>query len=147
MREVKVQRTIRAPREEVFEVTAHIEHYAEVIPGITGVEFLSDQRTGEGTVFRETRRMGKRSATTELEVTGYDPPKMTRIVSDEGGTIWDTIYTYAPTEDGTELTMVMEIRPHTFLARLTAPIAQRMVTKAIEADMDAVKAHCEGTAG
>ncbi len=143
MRKVEAHRTIRAAREEVFAVTAHIERYAEIIPNITDVEFLSEQKTGAGTRFKETRQIGKRSGTTELEVTEYQPPEMVRIVSDQGGTIWDTTYTYQPSDGGTELTMIMDIRPYKLLAKLTTPLIYKMISKAIESDMDAVKEHCE----
>lgn len=145
MKNIEASRTILAPREAVFEVTAHIENYAEVIPNITGVEYLSDQKTGVGARFKETRQMGKRSGTTELEVTEYDPPERVRLVSDQGGTIWDTVYTYEPTEAGTKLTMVMDIRPYKLAARLVTPFVYKVVSKAVESDMDAVKQHCEGT--
>ncbi|MGI9595814.1 MAG: SRPBCC family protein [Acidimicrobiales bacterium] len=114
------------------------------MPAITNVEFLSEQKTGVGTSFKETRLMGKRSGTTELEVTEYQDPETVRLVSDQGGTIWDTTYTYAPSDGGTDLTMIMDIRPYKLLARLTIPFIYKMVAKAIESDMDAVKEHCEG---
>ncbi len=144
MGQVEVQRTIKAPTEVVFDATAHIEEYADVIPSITDVEFLTEQRTGVGTRFRETRQMGKRSATTELEVTEYDPPNRVRLVSDAGGTIWDTVFTYRPSDGGTDLAMVMDIRPYKLMARLMTPLIARTVTKAVASDMDAVKRHCEG---
>ncbi len=140
---VKASRTINAPRQEVFEVTAHIERYSQVVPAIIDVEFLSDQKTGAGTRFRETRQMGKRSASTVLEVTEYKRPEMVRIVSDEGGTIWDTVYTYESVAGGTDLTMTMDVRPYKLLAKLMTPFITRVVGKAVEGDMDAVKSYCE----
>ncbi|MGH1491634.1 MAG: SRPBCC family protein [Acidimicrobiales bacterium] len=144
MRTIEVTRTILAPREAVFDVTAHIERFAEVIPHITNVEFLTSSKTGVGTRFIETRTMGKRVASSTLEVTEYEPPESIRLVSDEGGTIWDTRFTYEPSDGGTDLTMIMEIRPHTLLARLMTPFIKRFVAKAVESDIEAVKQHCEG---
>lgn len=143
MQKVEARRLIRAPREEVFDVTAHIERYADIIPNITKVEFLSEQKTGAGTRFKETRRIGKRSGSTELEVTEYRRPEMVRLVSDQGGTIWDTTYTYEQVDGGTDLTMIMDIRPYKLMAKLTTRLVHKMVSRAIESDMDAVKAHCE----
>ena len=143
MARIESRQTIRAPREELFDATAHIEDYAEVIPHITAVEFLTDQHIGVGTRFRETRQMGRRSATTELEVTEYDRPERVRMVSDAGGTIWDTTFTYANTQAGTDVHLVMDVRPHTFLARLVTPFIRGSVGKAVQADLDAVKRHFE----
>jgi len=95
------------------------------------------------TRFRETRVMKGREASTVLEVTEYESPRRIRLVSDEGGTIWDTVFTVAENESGSTLTMVMDARPHKFLARIMTPLMHRMVAKAIESDMDAVKEYCE----
>ena len=134
---------IAAPIERVFDAVAHIERFREVVPRITNVEFLSERRTGVGTRFRETRRMGRREATTVLEVTEYVPNEHVRLVADEGGTIWDTVLTVRPNGDATELAMVMDARPHTLLARFLTPFIRRPVGKAIAADLDALKAFCE----
>jgi uncharacterized protein YndB with AHSA1/START domain len=144
MARIETQRTIRAPREELFDATAHIEEYAEVIPHITAVEFLTDQRVGAGTRFRETRQMGRRSATTELEVTEYERPARVRLVSEAGGATWDTTFVYTNTEAGTDVHMVMDIQPRTFLARIVTPLIKGSVAKAVGADIDAVKQHFEG---
>ena len=55
------KRMIDAPVEEVFNTVAHIEAFRNALPHIIDVEFLTDQQTGAGTRFRETRLMnGKR---------------------------------------------------------------------------------------
>jgi hypothetical protein len=117
------------------------------VPQIVGVEFLSEQRRGVGTRFRETWRMGKRRASTELEVTEYVPNQHVRLVTEQGGTVWDTVFRVKPAGGGAvELELVMEANARTWLARLLNPLIKGMVRKAIEGDLDADKAHCEGTA-
>ena len=37
----------------------------------------------------------------------------------------------------------MDARPHKLLPKLVVPLMKGLVRKAIEKDMDAVKAHCE----
>ena len=137
-------RIIQAPIHLVFESVGHIENYAKVVPEIIRVEFLSEQKSGLGARFRETRQMGKREGSTELEVTEYEPSQRIRLVADQGGTIWDTIYTTRELEGGrVELKLVMEARAYKFLAKLFNPLIAGVVRKAIEKDMDRVKAHCE----
>lgn len=143
MEKTIVTRSIAAPPERVFETVAHIENFAEVVDSITNIEFLSEQRTGVGTRFRETRMMKRREATTTLEVTEYRPPELVRIVSDEGGTIWDTVFSVKRMGASTELSMVMDARPYKLLARIMTPLISGMVRKAVKSDMDAVKRHCE----
>ncbi len=139
---------VDAPVEAVFDAVAHIQNFREIVPDIIKVEFLSEQQTGVGTRFRETRMMGKREAATELEVTEYRPHERVRMVADAGGTIWDTVFTtVAAPGSGTDLTLVMEARAYKLAARMFNPLIKGMVRKAIEKDMSAVKAHCERPAG
>ncbi len=138
-----VTRTIEAPADTVFRTVAHIDQFSQAIPHIVKVEFLSDVRTGVGTRFRETRRMKGKESTVELEVTEYVPGERVRIVADTHGTVWDTVFTVAPSAGGTLLTMAMEARPHRLLSRLMTPMVMGVIRKALEDDLDAVKAFCE----
>ena len=148
MSRTELGRTIDAPVGMVFSTVSDISHFSKAVPHIVNVEFLSEVRTGVGARFRETRMMGSRRATTELEVTEFVPDERVRLVSDQGGAVWDTVFTVTRAEDGrrARLDMVMEARPYRFLARLLVPLMKSLVAKAIAADLDAVKAHLEGTA-
>lgn len=143
MTRTQVTRTIDAPPERVFRTIADIREYSEAQPDIVAVEFLSERRYGVGTRFRETRRMGKRETTTELEVTELVENERVRIVSDAGGTVWDSLFTVQGRAGGTELSLVMEARPYKLLARITTPLMTGTLRRALEKDMDAVKAYCE----
>lgn len=145
MPSVTVTRVIDAPADVVFRTVADISHFSEAVPHIVNVEFLSEVRSGVGTRFRETRLMNGREASTELEVTEYVENDRVRIVSEAGGTIWDTVFTVSPAGGGTELTMVMDARPQKLSARLAVPLMLRMVKGAVATDMDAVKTFCERT--
>jgi len=129
----------------VFQNVAHIEAFKKVIPGIVEVQFLTEQTSGVGTRFRETRMMGKRKATTELEVTEYVENESIRLVADAGGTIWDTIFKMEAQGAATHLTMTMESRPHKLLAKLMNPLIGPMIKGADGKDLDAIKAFCEGS--
>ena len=143
MPSVTVTRVIEAPAHVVFRTVADIGHFSQAVPHIVNVEFLSEVRSGVGTRFRETRLMNGREASTELEVTEYVENDRVRIVSEAGGTIWDTVFTVSPAGAGTELTMVMDARPQKLSARLAVPLMLRMVKGAVATDMDAVKVFCE----
>lgn len=145
MTRTTVSTTILAPVDAVFGLIADPVNYTRAVPQITKVEFLTEQRSGVGTRFRETREMGSREAATELEVTEYVKNERVRMVSDAGGTIWDSVFTVTPTGDGgaTELQLVMEARPYRLLARVVVPLTKRIVAKAVKGDMDAVKAYLE----
>lgn len=144
MKPIRITRQIAAPVDAVFATIASIEEFKKAIPHITEVEFLSEQRTGVGTRFRETRLMGKREASTVLEVTEYVENDRVRMVADSHGTIWDTVFTVEPGRAGTQLVMHMETRSHKLLAKLTTKLLRGMIAKAIEKDLNEVKRYCEG---
>ena len=145
MTRTAISRTIRAPAEAVFEAVADISNFSEAVPHIVGVEFLTDSRVGVGTRFRETRKMGKREASTVLEVTEYVKNERVRMVSDAGGTVWDSLFTVTPVGDGrsTRLDLVMEARPYRLMARVFVPLMRRVVARAVAGDIDAVKGWLE----
>ena len=138
-----VSRRIAAPMDVVFRTVADINRFSQVVPQIVRIEFLSDVRSGIGTRFRETRLMNGQEMSTELAVTEYVENNRVRIVSDAGGTVWDTVFMVLPAGSSTELTLVMEARPYKLRARITTPLIAGAVRKAIEQDMDAVQAFCE----
>ena len=146
MTRTAISRTIDAVPEAVFSTVSDISNYIEAVPHLVRVEFLTDQRVGVGARWRETRVMRGREASTELEVTEFVADERVRMVSDEGGTIWDTVFTVTPLSEGggTRLDMVMDARPYRITSRLMVPLIMGVVAKAIAADMDAVKAYCEG---
>ena len=143
MANVTVTRRIDAPADAVFRNVAHIEQFSRAVPHILRVEFLTEVKSGVGARFRETRMMMGREASTELEVTEYVENERVRIASEAGGTLWDTVFTVAPDGEGTELKMVMDAKPLTVGARMTLPLVIGAVRKAVEQDMDSVKAFCE----
>ena len=140
--------TIHAPLTTVFDTVAHIENFSKAIPDIVNVEFLSDVRSGVGTHFRETRLMRGKEVSVELAVTEYVENDHIRIVSDTHGTVWDTVFTVEPAGGGgVELTLVLDANARKFLPRLMNPLIKGMIRKAMERDLDAVKAFCEEEAG
>ena len=143
MTRTESRRTINAPVDRVFETVSDINNFSKAVPGIVKVEVLSDVQVGVGTRFRETRLMNGKEATTELEVTEFVENEYIRIVSDTHGTIWDSVFTVKPSGEQTELLLVMDAKPYKVAAKLTTPLIKGPLKKALEQDMDAVKAYCE----
>jgi uncharacterized protein YndB with AHSA1/START domain len=146
MKSIQISRTIAAPLAQVFQAVSDVRNFREAVPHITQVEFLSDQKVGVGTRFRETRLMNGREHTVELEVAEYAENDRVRMISDAGGTIWDTIFTVSEGPNNVTLEMQMDIKPHTLLARIMTPLIRKMVVKGVESDMDSIKAFCESKA-
>ena len=142
---VKSTERIQADHNFVFQTISEIENYSQAVPAIQNIEFLSEQRVGQGTKFRETRAMNGREAEATLEVTEYSPPDSIRIISHEGGTTWDTLFEVIGDSQSCSLTLCMDATPHHFFAKLLTPVILGMVRKGIEGDMQAVKEYCENS--
>ena len=145
MSRTTVRRTIDAPVDFVFGTVSEIDNFSKAVPHIVDVEFLSDVKGGVGSRFRETRLIMGREASTVLEVTEYVENERVRLVSDEGGTVWDSVFTVRPVDAGTELTLVMDASPYTFKSRMLVPIMKLVIRMGLVKDMDAVKQYCENS--
>ncbi|MEL7061162.1 MAG: SRPBCC family protein [Acidobacteriota bacterium] len=144
--DVTVSDVIDSPAEAVYGALGAIEDIPRRDAAVRRIEFLSDQRSGAGTRFRETRAMGKRLVETELEVTEAVPGESIRFVSDAGGTVWDTLYSCAPEGSGglaTRLTIAMEARPDKLLPKLTNRLILPLVRRGMAKHLRELKAHCE----
>jgi uncharacterized protein YndB with AHSA1/START domain len=140
---VTLTRTIHAPVETVFAVVSDIRNFSEAVDNIKRVEFLTEQRSGVGTRFREVRMMGGKEAATVLEVREYKPHEKVRLLSETQGTVWDSLFTTGPEDGKTLLTLEMTAHARNLPARVMNRLIMGIVRKAIEKDMDAVKAYCE----
>ena len=143
MKPILISKTINAPVELVFKTVAHIEDFSKVVNDIVKIEFLSENKTGVGSRFRETRIMKGKEAATELEVKEYVENEKVRIVAESGGTVWDTLFTVKEENDATKLNVEMNATANNFFSKIMNSLIKGMITKAIEKDMDAVKTYCE----
>lgn len=137
---------IDAPVEIVFAAITDIENFPQRAESITKVEFLSDAKQGKGTRFRETRMMGSKEATAVLEITEFIENEKVRFVSDEGGTIWDTVFTLSQSASETRMDVEMDARPYKFFSKLVTPLMIGMIGKYVKKDMEELKEWCESSA-
>lgn len=144
MTTIVVERSIQAPAEAVFAAVAEVEHLPEIVPHVTDVEFLTEARSGVGTRFVETRRQAGRDFETELEIAEEVPPEHVRMVSENRGTVWDTLFEIEPQDGGTLLRTTMEARAEKMTTRLRNKAMVPLLRKAMDAHLDAVKDHLEG---
>lgn len=136
-------RTINAPIETVFSAISDPTQFSKAVPHILNIEFLSDVKSGVGTKFRETRMMGKKEATTELEITECVENEHIRIVTESNGTLWDTVMSVKESGEQTQLNMAMDARTSGFFSNIMVKMIKGMIQKALEKDMDCLKEYCE----
>ena len=143
MASVVVVRRINAPADVVFHIVADPNRFAKAIAGVTKLEFLSKTTTGVGTRFRQTRVMKGKSSTMDFDVTEYVKNQRVRIVNETDGNVWDSVFTVAPDGNATTLTMRMDTKSEKLFPRIMMPLICILIRKAVEGDLDAVKAACE----
>lgn len=150
MRADTVTKHVRAPREEVFRVAADLARSPEIVGAIERVEMLTDGPVRVGTRWRETRRFGKRAATADLEVTGFDPPRSYSVGSRMLGFRFRSDFRFEEAGDGTDVAVTFEATPTTALARVFAFALKPMLTacvRSVAGDLDDLAAHVEAGAG
>ena len=140
---ITIVTNINASRQLVFDTVADIEQYAQAIPHIDSYEFLTSQKTGKGTKFKETRIMQGKSHVNILEITEYDAPRKVVMVADTNGTVWTTLFEFEEQEHGTLLTLSMDAKAYKWFPWLLNPLIKGMIANAIEEDMNLLKGYTE----
>ena len=139
------ERAIRAEPERVFRVMADPEEFNRAIPDGREVEYLNEVRGGVGMQFRAWRMNRGKKMGFDQEVTEFVPGQRVRMVNVTHGTVWDGVFAVRREGGGRDavLTLTMDARTRNPLARLMNRLIARMVQRALEKDLDAVKAYCE----
>jgi carbon monoxide dehydrogenase subunit G len=143
MATIVVVREINASADVVFATVADPRRFAQAISGVTKLDILSNTASGAGTRYRQSRTMKGQETTMEFAVTDYARNERVRIVNETHGTVWDSLFTVAPSGTGTRLAMRMETRSKPIVARWLMPLICLFITKAVEQDIQAVKSCCE----
>ena len=151
MPDLIIEKYIAAPVEIVFDLSSDVHGWADCIDGIERVEVLTDGPVGVGTRFRETRVLFKKEATEELEITAFDRPHGYVVEAESCGSRYRTEMRFAPSREGTGITMTFRSEPLSFLAKVLSFVMRpflKMIAKQIENDLDDLKRFIEvGEAG
>ena len=143
MTPIIVTRNINAAMGVVFATVSDIRQFSKALPHVVTFKFLSVVNRGVGTRFRETRLMNGKEATTELEITEYVENDHVRMVAESRGTVWDTLFTVTSEGGSTTLTTRMDAKSDKLFSQVMNPLIRGMIAKAVEKDMDLLKAFCE----
>src|SRR5712691_1862682 len=136
-------RTVAAAPDQVFRTVADPEEFRKATSPDGAVEYLTPARAGVGTRFRATRINKSKSMTFEQEVTEYVPGQRVRMVNVTHGTEWDSSFSVQSDGPGAILTLTMDARTERLLARIMTRLISGIVQRALDKDMDALKAYCE----
>ena len=147
MPSLTIERTVNAPAAQAFRHFSDLANAPATMPAIKKLEILTPGPVGKGTRFRETRIMFGKEATETMEITAFDPPRSYTVEGDSCGSHYSTTFTFAPAGSAaTRVGMHFTCRAQTLGAKLMAPVSFLMMgvmRKALEGDMDAMKAAAE----
>ena len=135
---VTVANKIAAPVDRVFALFTDLDHCAGLVKDIKKIEVLTAGRFGLRTRWLETREILGRDVTEELEVTAFELNHAYTVTNDVHGARMDTHFTFEPSEAGTDVSIVFQLAPQTFLSRLASPIGWTLAGKVRKALQDEV---------
>ena len=140
---------IEAPQAAVFQLFTDMDRAADHLSGVVRLERLTEGPVGKGTRFRETRRIFKKEATEELEITDFDPPRSYTVGCESCGCSYTTTMHFVPNGNVTDVEVEMETRPITFMAKLMSPFTKLMMSKfmqkCFDKDLEDLKQAAEST--
>jgi carbon monoxide dehydrogenase subunit G len=140
---------IQAPPEKVWSVITDIPGSAATLSGVDSVQLLSDGPYGEGTRWKETRKMFGRSETVEMWVADAERNRGTTVKAVQGGADYTTRFSLVPRDGGTDLTLTFSaevIKPTPFskiMMLLFGGMGLAATRKALAKDLAEIAAKAE----
>lgn len=147
---ISVHTDINATKAAVWETITNIEGAAERISGIQKIEVLEKPKSGlVGLKWKEERIMFGKTATEVMWVTAATEQKSYDVRAESHGMIYESQLRLEEAGNGTRLTMEFGGTPQTFMARvmgvLMSPFFKKATIKALQQDMDDIKASVESS--
>ena len=136
-------RSIEAPADAVFRAVADPVTFQHAVGADPAVQFLSEQRSGTGTRFRASRVTRGKTMSFDQEVTAYEPVRLVRMINTTHGVLWESTFEVQPQGAAATLTLTMSAATGNPLKKIMMRLIARMVQRALDADMDAVKRYVE----
>ncbi len=151
---VDVSVDIEASVETVWSIITDLDGASGVMSGILKVERLGGPPGYEvGTRWRETRKMFGKVATEDMEVASVEALRSTTVVAHSHGADYVSGFTVEPLPSGTRLTMRFTGSPSAdasgfsrVMAKMTAPLGASATRKAMQTDLNEIKAAAEARA-
>ena len=140
---VRIELTIDVarPAEEVFEHLVDLDRLPEW--QASAVESRADDPLAEGVRIFECRRVLGREFHSELEVTGFDPPRQLTLKALNGPVRFTVDHRLAEADGGTRLRVVAEGKAGGFM-KLGQPMLARTAEAELRKDFERLKELVEG---
>lgn len=136
--------TINAPLSFVFQTVADVGNLQNVFPSITDIKFLSDQRRGPGTHYRETRLVGRRIQTRNCCIIGCVEDQYVQFLSAFGRSLWVSTFSVLHLQRNVELKAERyPLGRLSFLANVLYNLSKTRALRSLEAEIVPIKTFCE----
>ncbi len=132
MTTVTVTNKLEAPVDAVFAAFTDLEQNAGRVSGIKNVEVLSTGGFRLGARWRETREVMGRLDDAEMEVTAFDPGRGYTITHYKGGAKVDTVFTFTPDGEATNVTIAFALENQGLPPGLLTPVSWAIAGKVKE---------------
>jgi carbon monoxide dehydrogenase subunit G len=144
----EVNRTFHVPKQAAYSALIDLESAKHWMQGLVSIERVDEGPLKEGSEWKETRKMYGKEAAEYFEVVKLE--EHDRIMLRCDGTKGTTgkgefLFTYilSETGEGTNVTMLGEIRGLTGLSKLFGKVMAGAFKKACAKDLDSLKKHLE----
>ena len=140
---------IQAPPEKVWSVITDIPGSAATLSGVDSIQLLTDGPYGEGTRWKETRKMLGKAETVEMWVAEAERNRSTTVKAVQGGADYTTRFSLAPRDGGTDLSVTFggEMHKPTAATRIMMAVFGKMAMaatrKALRKDLAEIAAKAE----
>ncbi len=138
----QVSEYIEKPPAETFDFATDLERVSTWIPEIVRIEKLTPGGLAPGAKFRETRRMGSREHSAEIQVTEHERPIVHAASAQCMGCTATYRYLFKPEASGTRVELVADVVGRG-LAALIAPLILAMMKKQDGGQLARLKAAIE----
>ena len=140
---------IEAPPAVVFEALANLDAAGQWMPNFVRLEKLTSGPVGVGTEWRETRKMFGKESTEHFRVTRFERPSRIDLFIDgskgtSGRGEYAFVFEVMPERTGTTVELTGDIRMPGIWGLFSRLLAGNF-KKACHKDLEALKAHLEGT--
>lgn len=147
---VSVEVPVHAPKHNVWKAITDIEHAADRISGIDEIRILEKPSSGlAGLKWKETRTLFGKTATETMWITDAVEDEYYSTEARNHGCLYKAKIHLTPRGDVTQLAMDFEAIPEKTSAKVLSLITGVMfrgaTKKALQQDLDDIKAACEGS--
>lgn len=129
MSTVTVTGHVAAPVDRVFSVFSDLDHIAGRVSSIKSIEPLTTGAFHLGTRWRETRQVMGRLDSAEMEVTAFERNRTYTISHHKAGIHIDAIFAFAPSGDGTDVSIEFSLDRQGVPPGLLAPLGWAIDSK------------------